>query len=362
MLNSEQRLMLYKARRTPNSLFNALTKDIIREISEFGQDPNSDFFKALHMTAYGELDALKAMLDAASHSNKEQTKLKELLLSTGTTVTPAGLTAKHKTLLECAIEAGDPGMVALLKAYFPKFTGGEEEMERQCEPYRPIIKAIRNQTADDLTWLFEIIKASSLDDVSAELATGENYDPSYKSTLRTAMNKFRTDKLDPKNRTITKPRMHCNYQNLMHAHRLLDVEWENLKDGNNHQKHYLIAKQIIGFIHLCELPAIDRFTLARGKIKESAAGKEIERRFDYQHGEGLFPHFDKRLMDSRSGVGYDFYISVFGPRLSTSAGLWDGGGGSASILLSNHISTKIFKLAGLVSPSPRQKPPMCVIV
>lgn len=310
MLNREQRLMLFKARRTPNCLFSNLPVEIIREISEFGRD-DTEFNTALHHVAYGELEAIKVILDEASHK-QDNRKLKELLLLSGTARTPAGLIVKHTTLVECALGSGDPEMIEMIKPYFSKFEGGEEEKEKQLERYRPCIEAMEKQKPDDLTWLIDIIKQASAEEVAAELATGDQYDKTYQSSLRDALNQFREEKLDPKVRVITKPRMHCNYKNLTHAYELLDAKWDNLKVGNNFDKIYLVSQQMIGLLELIELPAYERYIFAKGQVDEAIAGKKIERSFKYKYGSGEFPGYDVSLINFHSGVGFDSFVSIFG--------------------------------------------------
>ncbi|OGT41796.1 MAG: hypothetical protein A3F42_02195 [Gammaproteobacteria bacterium RIFCSPHIGHO2_12_FULL_37_34] len=351
MLNREQKLMLFKARRTPNCLFSTLPVELIREISEFGRDDTA-FNEALHHVAYGELEKVQAMLEEASRA-QDKTKLKELLLLSGTAMTPA-VTVKHTTLLECALGSGDPEMIEMIKSYFSKFEGGEEEKERQLERYRPCIKAMENQKPDDLTWLFDIIKKASAQDVLEELKTGDQYDPSYKSALRDAMNKFRKEKLDPKVRTITKPRMHCNYQNLNAAYELLNAEWNNLKDANSYDKHYLVARQIIGLIGLIELPAYERYVFARGQAKEATAGKKIERSLDYKYDSGTFPLASISLINSHSGVGFDFFVSICGAQLSGRAG--PNPDDEVRHLLQGLCQAKNNKLAELMQAAQRPEP------
>lgn len=310
MLNRKQLHTLLLARKREGNFFSNLPVELIREISEFGRD-DKEFNTALHQVADGELEAIKAILDEASHK-EDKTKLKELLLLSGTAVTPAGLIVKHTSLLECALGSGDPEMIALIKPYFSTFAGGEEEMTRQLERYRPCIEAMQNQKPDDLTWLIDIIKKSSSEDVAAELKTGDQYDKTYQSPLRDAFNKFREEKLDPKVRIITKPRMHCNYKNLPHAYELLDVEWDNLKVGNNYDKIYLVSQQMIGLLHLVELPAYERYLFAKGQVEEATVGKKIERSFKYKYGSGEFPRYDVALINSHSGVGFDSFVSIYG--------------------------------------------------
>jgi hypothetical protein len=79
----------------------------------------------------------------------------------------------------------------MIKPYFLELPNGEEEREKQLEYYGPCIEEIKTQKPEDLTWLIEIILASSLEDVAQELATGDHYNPNYQSPLRDAFNKFR---------------------------------------------------------------------------------------------------------------------------------------------------------------------------
>ncbi len=177
-------------------------------------------------------------------------------------------------------------------------------MESQIERYRPCIEEMQNQKPDDLTWLIEIVKKSSLADVAAELATGADYDKTYQSPLRDALNKFRAEKLDPKHRVIATPQIHCNYQNLAHAFDLREREWDNLEEGNNYDRILLVTQQIIGFIELVELPAYERYVFARGQSEREIEIRGIMRSCKYKYGDGEFPCYDASLVASHSGVGF----------------------------------------------------------
>lgn len=312
MLNrSEINIMLMLRNRGDNP-FSQLPIDLIREISEVGQSPGSDFDRAIKHTARGELSQLKSILEKASLM-EDKSKLKELLLSPGTATTRCGLLVTYKTLLECALGEGDREMIAMIKSFFPMLENGKEEMEKQLERYRPAIEALKNQKPDNLAWLFNIIKESSARDVQAELAEGDKYDTSYHSELRTALNKFRKQKLDPKVRVITKPRMHCNYQNLFHAYYMFNSsfdklkEWDDVKKDYNYDKCRLAAQQVIGLIQLVELPAFERYLMARRNqfgMESAGMKKEIVRILDYEFTSGSFPDFDASLMKSHSGFGF----------------------------------------------------------
>jgi hypothetical protein len=118
--------------------------------------------------------------------------------------------------------------------------------------------------------------------------------------------------------------MHCNYKNLTHAYDMLDVEWNNLKVGNNHDKIYLVSQQIIGLLGLIELPAYERYIFAQGQVDEAKA-KKIERSFKYKYGSGEFPEYDVSLINTHSGVGFDSFVSILGePRARTGAAGWGG--------------------------------------
>jgi len=302
MLIRSQVVNMIKGRHDSGSLFSLLPREIIRRL-KYSPTLDQDFLDALKDAAEGKLEELRAKLEKNSR----------LVLQAGDVVTPAGLLVLDTTLLECAIGGGeDKEMIEMIKSYFSTLPGGDEAMESQIERYRPCIKEMQNQKPDDLTWLIEIVKKSSLADVAAELATGADYDKTYQSPLRDALNKFRKEKLDPKHRVITKPQMHCNYQNLAHAFDIRDREWSNFKEGNNYDRIYLIEQQIIGFIELVELPAYERYVFAQCQAKQATAGKGIERSLKYKYSAGEFPCYDATLVDSHSGVGFDSAISIFG--------------------------------------------------
>lgn len=349
-------------RNRGDNLFSQLTVELLREISEVGQNSDSDFEKAIKHVARGELSEVKAVLEEASRM-EDKTKLKKLLLLSGTVVTRCGLIVKCKTLLECALGEGDREMIEMIKSYFPMFVNGKNEMEKQLERYRPCIEAMQNQKPEDLTWLFDIIKKSPAKDVLAELAEGNEYDVNYQSELRTALNKFREQKLDPKVRVITKPRMHCNYQNLRHAYDMLDALKE-LSDWDDYcLKVGLVSMQVIGWIQLIELPAYERYLFARGQVESEAAGKkiEVERNVNYKHGTGSFPDFDEAFIKSHSGLGFGVYSSI--------SGLPCKGGHSILGVLSQSqscvtrlMSNKNLRLAELMPQHPKPKTGWCMIV
>ncbi len=311
--------------------------------------------KALHHAAFArqkDVDTLLAMLEANPR----------LLLKAGNVITPGGLDVRGVTIYEFLLGAGDPNLAKRVEPFFEKLENGQNERTRQFERYRPHIDAMLTQEPDDLKCLFDIIKQSSADDVAAELATGDQYDTRYQSPLRDAFNKFREVKLDPQVRIMTEPRMHCNYQNLIHAYSMLALEWDNLyaASGNNYKKLYLVAREIIGLIELIELPGYERCLFARGQVKAAAAGKEIERSHKYENGSGSFPNFDSSLVTSHSGVGFDSFISISGGwPLTTLAGdplLRAGCETVTELMVSKNV-----RLAELMQPHPKKKKSRCVV-
>ena len=133
-----------------------------------------------------------------------------LVLEASHVVTPAGLILKRVTPYECALGAGDVGLAKLIGTYFSKIPEGKKERAIQYERYRLAIEGMLNQPPYDLSWLMDIIKNSSADDVTAAL----NSDKEHVSKLRDALVQFRND-IRPG--TLIKSRMHYNYQNLIHA-------------------------------------------------------------------------------------------------------------------------------------------------
>jgi hypothetical protein len=322
MLRQSQVNTLLMLRKNEKSSLSKFPEELIREISQFGRD-DTEFNKALKHAAYGQLDDLEKMLDINP----------ALVLLAGNVTTPGGLQVKNYTLLEYALLSGDPEMAKMILPFFDKLknkdglkqTGAEVEKQRQLSRCKTAIDELPNQKPDDLTRLIDIIKKSPLKDVQAELATGDQYDKSYQSKLRDALNTFRNEKLDPKVRVITKPQMLCNYQNLIHAYSMLDTEWDNLKEGNSYDKHRLVSRQITGLIHLTELLAFERCIFANDQVEHATKGNKIERSFKYKNDSGAFPDYDKSLFFSHSGVGFGSFVSMWGRRA------YEGGAVSVSI-------------------------------
>lgn len=331
-------LMLWKRGDT---VFSQLPIEMILAIKHL-PTPDNDFLEALHHTVFGELEALKAKLEEAKPDKKD---LMRLLLQAADVMTPGGKLIKGVTLLECALGAGDIEMAEMIKSYFDEFEGGKKEFERQRDRYRSCIEAIATQQHDyDINWLIEIIKMSSQKDVAAELASGDQFDPTYQSPLRDAMNQFRRDMLDPKRRIISTPRMHCNYKNFEHVDEVIHREYGNLKYG----KHRLVSCQIYGFMQLIDLPAYDRFEHAQYEpdVRIASIAGPIKRSFDYKDPNELgntFPMFSEGLLLSHSGVGFDSYVSInnAGPMLTGGRPYKDSGRTLDGVCFKNCLDHKI---------------------
>ena len=313
--------LIANRRQNGNTFFSGrLPPHIMEKIITGDHAPTNDFQSALHHIAWGHLNEAQLLIENNAHNPW-------FFLQEGTVKTSCGQIIVSKTLLECAIGEGDIGIIAMIKPYFLQFDGGKDAFEKQVEPYRLCINTMDAQEADALTQhhitkLIDIIKNSSLEEVSNELAIGKNYDWNYKSVLRDALNQFRKDKLAPCNRILVDHRMHCNYANLAYVFKVIK-EWEQLNlYEDNYLKAKLIYRQIIGFIQLIELPTYDRYVFAQGQMYQGerwAKDDEIVRtlHFKYDKGQrkytgGEFPHFDASLVDAHSGLGFDFFVNING--------------------------------------------------
>jgi hypothetical protein len=162
-------------------------------------------------------------------------------------------------------------------------------------------------------------------------------------------------KLDPAKRIIDTPRMHCNYQNLIHAYEILENYWSKLIVNDSYDKHYLISRQITGLIQLLELPSFERYVFARGQIDAVAAGKALERSYACLYGNDTFPPgFDINPINSRRGIGFNYIWQVRGRRSA-----WLAGGLSAWLVpaaFTNLCQTKTSDLRNLCSTLERKQP------
>ncbi|HAT8858222.1 TPA: hypothetical protein JBE16_07080 [Legionella pneumophila subsp. pneumophila] len=309
MITREQIYTMLMMNNRRDTLFSALPIDIIKEISEYGQNPSSEIAKALTLAAYArqeDVDALKTMLEANP----------SLLFLAGNVQTPGGDEIKRVTLYEFVLGAGDDELAGIVQSYFAKIDNGEQEMIRQYERYRPHIEGILTQKPYDLSPLIELIKKATPEQVTALLhkdMTGDN-------ELCKALSQFRKD-WAPK--VLTKPGMHYNYASLQHAFELLDREWGNLykASNDNYDKIRLVWRQLIGF-EMRRLPGIDRCMMAQGLYYVVDEKETVARSYTYREvgAAGSFPV--TTTDDSIDGLGGDVAVDIFG--------LPGGGGGRAA--------------------------------
>ena len=182
----------------------------MRQVSSHGAD--CEIATLLHHIAYGDLQAAHAMLELNPR----------LVLQAGNVETPSGLKVMHTTPFECALGAGDPEMAQMIVPYFDAkiITGGAEVREKQYARYRPHIDNMLQQKPYDFTPLLTAIKQASRQDVAAAL----HNDMTHKSALGDVLEQFRKEFIPGK---ITVG-MHFNYQHLLHAYEVYDLNYENL--------------------------------------------------------------------------------------------------------------------------------------
>ncbi|KTD63446.1 hypothetical protein [Legionella shakespearei] len=344
MLSREEVYTMILLRNRNNNIFSKLPIEIILEISDFGQNPNSDIANALHHAAYArqeDVTALLAMLD----------KNPSLLLQAGNVVTPGGDEWKRVTIYEFLLGAGDYELAKQVQEYFSKIEQGEQRRIAQYERYKPHIEGMLTQKPYDLRPLIELVKQASAEDVTALL----NKDMTRKSALCDALIQFRKDWAP---RTLTKPCLHYNYASLQHAFELFDHEWVNLyqASGDNCDKIRLVWRQLIGF-EMRRLPGIDRCVIAQGMYYVVNEERAVARSYKFKSSDGDFPVVASD--DSIVGLGGDFSVDIFGM-------LWGSGGMAVSprraAVLGNFMSNKNFKLKELMRPKPIRQMDWCVLI
>ena len=277
--------------KIPNNADKAKFALLNRQTNNFFQD-DLNKQKLLHYIANGKKEAVKKMLD----------KNPRLVLQAANTMTPGGLSLIGVTPYECALACGDPDMALMIGEYFEKFEGGIEERAAQFKRYEKSIDNMLNVEPYDFTKLINIIKQNSADDVTAELATGKNYDPSYKSALRTELEKFRIAFAPRELKTPNDQIEYIGfiYASLLQILRLLDKEWNTLSNhGSNYDKCDLVWRQLFGFPGR-RLPIVERFAFAQG--------------LDNINGGVTFARSLTNIDNSHSGVGFefDFAVSIYG--------------------------------------------------
>lgn len=317
MITREQIYTMLMMNKRRDTLFSALPIEIIEEISEYGQDPNSEIAKALTHVAYArkeDVDELKKMLDANPG----------LLLLSGNVQTPGGDEIRRVTLYEFLLGAGDDELAGIVQGYFTKLDNGEQERVRQYERYKPHIEGMLTQKPYDLSPLIELIKKATPEQVTALL----NKDMTGDNELCKALSQFRKD-WAPK--VLTKPCMHYNYASLQHAFELLDREWDNLykASNDNYDKIRLVWRQLIGF-EMRRLPGIDRCVMAQGLYYVIDKNEVVGRSYALRESgmAGSFPV--TTTDDSIGGLGGDFSVDILGGRRAE-------GGGSARVVWAEHF-------------------------
>src|SRR5438105_4814071 len=120
MLTREQIYTILMLHKRGDTIFSQMPVDLIVELSDYGQDPNSTIATALHYAAYArqeDVDALLALLDADPN----------LLLQAGNVKTPGGDELQRVTIYECILGAGDYELAKIVGDYFSKIDQGEQE-------------------------------------------------------------------------------------------------------------------------------------------------------------------------------------------------------------------------------------------
>ena len=222
-------------------------------------------------------------------------------------ITPGGLTFTQVSAYECAL-LGDPEMALMIGGYFEKFEGGVEKRAAQYKRYEKAIENMSNVKPYDFTNLIKTIKQSLAKDVTAELATGKNHDPSYKSALRDELEKFRKVFAPCTKKTPEEQFAYISfiYMSLLEAFKVYAAEWNNLDDD----KCRLVWRQLIGFIER-RLPAVDRQAFAQD-VDTIKSLSEMVRSMHYKHDpQNEFPRTE--IDDAtHSGLGFDSGVSIYG--------------------------------------------------
>ena len=347
MITRDQIYTMLMLRNRENTVFSNVPDELIQQISDYGQDPNSEIASALHHAAYArqeDVDALLGMLDENPG----------LLLLAGNVKTPGGNEIRRVTIYEFLLGAGDEELAWIVQSYFAKIDNGEQERIRQFERYRPHIDGMLTQKTDDLSPMIELIKKATPEQVTALLKkdmTGED-------DLCKALIQFRKVWAP---RVISKPCMHYNYNSLKHAFELLDREWNNLykASNNNFDKINLVWRQLIGF-EMRRLPGIDRCVMAQGLYFVIERKEPVTRTYTFRIG-GTDVSFPETVADdSIDGLGGDFAAGDSGRPADCppDAYGWWLRSGSYGKLMSN----KNIKLAELMQPDPTQQPSWCVLI
>jgi len=328
-LESSKIQMLLTLRRREGNLFSGMPSEIICKISGYSLEDNwRDYEVGLHYIVNGKLKELKALLEAKPF----------LVLFDGkgsSVTTPWGATFRDHSFYICAIKAGDPDIKPYIESVFFQVKGGEEVMMSQFK----YIQTLLCEQPDDLTWLFDAIVESSMDDVEAELKTGKDYDWDYcspsrqgrgygGSDLREALNRFREEELAKACRTLNSSDMHNNDQRIDQVYKLLALYEDRLIVGNNYNKLRLACRQILGLRQLLNCSGYDRIVFASGQMDKATKGKKISRDsgYDYKYPDKdfgvAFPSFNMAAINSHTDLGFGFFISRYGAVSVRTLYLW----------------------------------------
>ena len=343
MLSHSQLQALMIIRDRVGSPLFSLPKDIlpnyIRAMGDaaYSSDPNSDIAKLQEFIAYGNKDEVINMLGVNP----------ELVFLAGMATDPAGNLIQRFTPYELALGAGDAEIAEIIADYLLQSDRGQKEKERIDNLYRPIIENMLEPKPSDYNfeYLLDTIKLSSDADITAELDHVAEHD----SPLRDALQAFRIHFMPC---TITEPRMHFNYQDLIHAFEVYKDAFK-LKNGeyndkDNDDKCDLFWREVIGYIQR-GLPAVDRQVFAQNLFEVAENKKPNKRSFKFTYGGDDFPITS--CDDPHSGLGFDFAALCGELVRSGSAIIFLFGGARHFAHLKSYVQQKQQTLSNLCSKS-----------
>ena len=356
-LGEEPRLLLEPSRAfeigsvlTPSGIVigRVLPKNIIRYIHQINSDdhdkPVSEIGLLLRCIAYGNPAAAEIMLK----------KNPRLLLQAGDVIAPSGDLICRVSPYELALCIGDHhhDMIPMIAAFFthPSIEGGEAERKIQYARYKNDIDNILKQKPYDFSWIIEIIKNSTADEVTAALTKNIEYGGVLCDALATFRQEF-----SPK---IVTRGLLFNYATLQEAFKVLDKETASLytKSNNNYDKCDLVWRQLIGRI-VNLLPACERQAFATCYMPNTHA--KLKRTFNFKNDIGSFPFAMND--DVRTGAGWDFSCDVFGERSATHHVFNNSWCSNRLFIIEKLMSSKSARLAEFMPPLAKPKRSGCVI-
>lgn len=284
MLSREQIYTLIWIRKQPGNIFAVLPKEMCGYgMANVSHDSGSEIAELLkHIIAGTHLHLIRGML----------WKNPRLVLEAGDVTTSAGLLVKRTTPLECALGAGSPEISEMIHDAFERIRDEKDSIvegaikvrNEQYARYRKHIEGMLNYKPYDFTWLLEVIKASHPEDITAAL----NNDMSRQNKLTDALLRFRKQ-FTPDKIAVGMHfnyNEHCNYQTIIRAFEIADLEYNNLVEGVNVSKYRLFAKHIVDVIAL-NCCSEERFLFARDCFDNAIAGKlhRFDRQLIYKYRE-----------------------------------------------------------------------------